>query len=203
MTNYALPTTTGIRSVTFRMVSQNFATQSPFTFKQQVINHPGRRWEVDVQLSPMRDVTARLWIAWLAKLDGQLNTFNMGDPKRSAPQGEGGGTPQASVGNQAGSFVAITGATAMQTDWLKAGDYFQLGTGANASLHMVTDDVDTVSGGGALLPIWPPTTSAPAGGSSLILTNPVGTFRLAGNVSTWSVDQASIYGIQFSAVGVV
>ena len=93
MTNYALPSHTGIRSVVFRMSSQNFSTGSPFTYQQQVINHAGRRWEVDVTLPPMKHANARIWLAWLAKLDGSLNTFTIGDPLGCTAQGEAGGTP--------------------------------------------------------------------------------------------------------------
>ena len=203
MTNYALPSHTGIRSVVFRMASQNAITASPFTFKQQVLQHPGRRWEVDVTLPPMGNANARIWIAWLAKLDGSLNTFTMGDPLACTPQGSAGGTPLVDGASQTGASLNIDGCTASQTGWLKAGDYIQLGTGADARLHMITSDVDSDGSGDATLPLWPQITTAPANDASVVVSNTVAAFRLASNDSTWSADEASIYGISFSGLAVL
>jgi hypothetical protein len=203
MTNYALPTHTGIRNITFRMASQNFITTSPFTFQQQVLNHAGRRWEVDVDLPPMKHSDARIWIAWLAKLDGALNTFNLGDPLGATAQGSAGGTPVVNGSSQTGSSLNIDGCTTNTTNWLKAGDYIQLGTGADARLFMVKDNVNTNSSGQATLSLWPNITTAPANNQSVIVSNPQAAFRLSNNVSTWSVNEASIYGINFSGVAVI
>lgn len=203
MTNYALPSHTGIRGVTFRMASQNFTTTSPFTYQQQVINHAGRRWEVDVTLPPMKHADARIWLAWLAKLDGSLNTFTIGDPLGATAQGTAGGTPLVAGASQTGSSLDVDGCTLSQTGWLKAGDYIQLGTAASARLYMVTDDVDTDGFGAATINVWPAITVAPADNASVIVANTVGAFRLASNVSTWSADEAAVYGISFSGVGLV
>lgn len=203
MTHYALPDIQDVQSATLRMVSQNFATQSPFTFHQQVLNHAGRRWEIDVRLKPLRHANARVWLSWLAKLDGQLHTFSIGDPLGCRAQGEAGGTPLVNGADQTGSSLIIDGATATQTDWLKAGDYIQMGTGVDARLYMVTDDVDTGAGGAATVNVWPDITTAPADNAAIVVSDTVGAFRLSGNVSTWSTDQAAIYGIQFSGVGIV
>ena len=203
MTNYALPSHTGIRSVVFRMSSQNFSTSSPFTYQQQVINHAGRRWEVDVTLPPMKHADARIWLAWLAKLDGSLNTFTIGDPLGCVPQGEAGGTPLVAGASQTGSSLDVDGCTLSQTGWLKAGDYIQIGTGADARLYMVTDDVDTDGAGAATINVWPAINIAPADNAAIVVSSTVGAFRLAASISTWSVDEAAIYGISFSGVGLV
>lgn len=203
MTNYALPSHTGIRSVVFRMSSQNFSTASPFTYQQQIINHAGRRWEVDVTLPPMKHADARIWLAWLAKLDGSLNTFTLGDPLGCTAQGEAGGTPLVSGADQTGSSLDVDGCTISQTGWLKAGDYIQIGTGADARLYMVTDDVDSDGAGAATINIWPPINNAPADSAAISVADTVGVFRLASNISTWSTDEAAIYGISFSGIGLV
>ena len=203
MTNYVMPSHTGIRSVVFRMASQNAITASPFTFKQQVLQHPGRRWEVDITLPPMRNASARIWIAWLAQLDGSLNTFTMGDPRAPTPQGSAGGAPKVKGANQTGASLNIDGCTASQTGWLKAGDYIQIGTGADARLHMITSDVNSDSSGDATLPLWPKITTAPANDASVVVSNAVGAFRLASNVSTWSSDELALYGISFSGLAVI
>lgn len=201
MTNYALPSHTGIRNVVFRMSSQNFSTGSPFTYQQQVINHAGRRWEADITLPRMSKASAKVWIAWFAQLDGKLNTFNLGDPDGATPRGSAGGTPLVFGADQTGSSLVVDGCTAGQTGWLKAGDYIQLGADGSARLYMVTSDVDSNGSGQATIPIWPAINEAPADDASVIVNNTVGTFRLASNVSTWSVDEAEIYGISFSGIG--
>lgn len=203
MTNYALPSHTGIQSVVFRMASRNAISTSPFTFQQQVIAHQGQRWEVDVTLPPMKHSDARIWLAWLAKLDGTLNTFNIGDPLGASAQGPAGGTPLVAGASQTGTSINIDGCTSSQTGWLKAGDYIQIGSAADARLYMVTDDVNTNASGEATINIWPQIRTAPSDNASIIVSNSVGTFRLSSDSSTWSADKASIYGIQFSGVGVV
>lgn len=203
MTNYTFPTRLGVNSITLRMASQNAISQSPFTFKQQVLQYPGRRWEADITLPRMRHDDARVWIAWLAKLDGALNTFTMGDPKGYVPQGHAGGTPLVAGAGQTGSSLDVDGCDPDRGWWLRAGDYIQLGSGADARLYMVTEDVDSDASGAATLSLWPAIPTAPADNTPVVVTNAVGAFRLATNVSTWSIDEASFYGIQFSAVSVV
>ena len=203
MTNYTMPTSPRIQSVVFRMASRNAISTSPFTFQQQVIAHQGQRWEVDVSLPPMRRDQAAAWLAWLAKLDGTLHTFNVGDPMNASPQGSAGGTPLVAGASQTGASINIDGCATSQTGWLKAGDYIQLGAAADARLYMVTDDVDTNASGEATVNIWPQIRTAPSDNASVIVSNTVGTFRLSSDASTWSFDNAKIYGIQFSGVGVV
>lgn len=203
MTNYTMPTSPRIQSVVFRMASRNAISTSPFTFQQQVIAHQGQRWEVDVSLPPMRREQAALWLSWLAKLDGTLNTFNIGDPMNASPQGSAGGTPLVAGASQTGASINIDGCTTSQTGWLKAGDYIQIGAAEDARLYMVTDDVDTNGSGQATVNIWPQIRTAPSDNASVIVSNTVGTFRLASDASTWSFDNAKTYGIQFSGVGVV
>lgn len=203
MTNYALPTHTGIRNITFRMSTRTALSESPFTFKQQVIAYAGRRWEVDVTLPPMRHTDARRWLAWLAKLDGNINTFTLGDPLGATARGSAGGTPLVAGADQTGASLSVDGCTLSTTGWLLEGDYIQLGTGANARLYMVTADVNTSGTGTAAIPIWPEITIAPADNAPVIVSDTVAAFRLSNNVSTWSADEASIYGINFSGVGLV
>ena len=200
---YQLPTVTGINSITLRMSSRNAISASPFTYAQQVIAHQGQRWEADVNLPTMKNDKARTWLAWFAKLDGNLNVFTMGDPANATPQGSAGGTPLVAGADQTGKYLNIDGCTASQTGWLKAGDYIQIGSGAKARLHMVTEDTSSDGSGNVTLSLWPEIRTAYADNASIITSSPVGAFRLAGSVSTWSVDESSFYGISFSAIGVV
>lgn len=195
-----LPTATGIKAVTLRQVNQNSLTQSPFTFKQQTIAHTGQRWEADIMLPPMSEADARVWIAWLSSLKGFFGTFLMGDPTGSTPQGSAGGTPLVNGASQTGAELVIDGATPSQTGWLKAGDYVQLGSGSSTSLHMQLVDADSDGSGNVTLDLWPNVRVAPADNAALTVTGCVGQWRLNSNEMMWDVNQASIYGISFSAV---
>jgi hypothetical protein len=84
------------------------------------------------------------------------------------------------------------------TGSLKAGDYIQLGSGGSAKLHQVLLDQ---SGSGSL-EIWP-ALRATYTNASVTFNNPKGVFRLANNVTSWSINNASTYGISFEAVEVV
>ncbi len=81
------------------------------------------------------------------------------------------------------------------TGTLLAGDYIQLGTGSAARLHQVLVD----QSGSGNLEIWPDLRSTYSG-ETIIYSNPKGIFRLAQSVTSWSIDNASFYGISFEAI---
>ena len=195
----ALPTHTGIQSITFRAVNTVGLSQSPFTYAQQAVAHAGQRWEIDVTLPSMKRADAEQWVAWLISLRGQLGTFTLGDPIGATPRGSAGGTPVVNGASQTGGTLIIDGCTTSQTGWLKAGDYVQLGSAGSATLHKVLADVDTDGSGNATLDLWPYIRSAPADDATVVVSNTVGNFRLASNSQNWNVSEASIYGMTFGA----
>ena len=200
--NYPLtfPSHTGIANVVLRQVTASKLTESPFTFKQQAIVHTGQRWEAEVSLPPMKHADARQWISWLSSLRGTRGTFLMGDPLGAVPQGSAGGIPLVNGANQTGGSLVIDGATVSQVGWLKAGDYIQLGSGANLSYHMVLADADSDVSGNVTLDLWPDVRIAPADNTALTVASAVGQWRLSSNEMMWDVNNASIYGINFTAI---
>lgn len=190
----------GIADITFSAESVVSTTGSPFTFSQQVLKWPGQRWKAKVSIPPCKRDVAEDWVGFLLSLNGPQYTFYLYDPLGVTPQGEGGGSPVVSGGSQTGSTLLITGATASQTNWLKAGDWIQIGTGSSSKLHKVVKNVDTGSGGDATLEIWPDLRSSPASGSAITTTTCKGVFRLEGNMTSWNINNISSYGIEFSAV---
>ena len=190
---------TGVRSVELRAVNAVIYEMSPFTFAGQAQASSGQMWQADVTLPPMLREDAEKWIAWLVSLRGQFGTFNMGDPSAATPRGVATGTPRVNGASQTGEDLNIDGCTANVTGWLKAGDYIQLGSGATATLHKVLADVNTNASGEATLSLWPHIRSAPADNATVVVSDTVGRFRLASNESSWSINEATIYGITFSA----
>jgi hypothetical protein len=92
MANYTLPTNIGFARFNLTRASRNAVSESPFTFSQQVLTYPGQRWVADVTLPPLDRVQLDVWRAFFAKVNGQRNTFNMGDPLSEDPKGSAGGT---------------------------------------------------------------------------------------------------------------
>jgi hypothetical protein len=127
----------------------------------------------------------------LIALRGPVGTFLLGDPDYATPRGD------ASSVAVTGSAGASTVAVAM-TGTLKAGDYIQLGTGSSARLHKVL--VDQTGNGN--LEIWPSLRSDYSSATAT-LDSPKGVFRLKQNMTEWSINNASFYGVSFEAVEVI
>jgi hypothetical protein len=114
---------------------------SPFTYKQQIYNHTGQRWEAECQIPPLKRDDAEEWIAWLLSMKGQGGTFLLGDPLGATARGTLGGTPVVNGAAQIGGSLDIDGCTVSVTNWLKAGDYIQLGSASTATLHKILQNV--------------------------------------------------------------
>ena len=187
----ATPTSIGIESIELRAVNAVATSQSPFTYKQQVISHGGQRWEASVSIPSVHRDKAAQWKAMLVGLKGPTGTFLLGDPDYATPQGTVSSCVlSGSAGDETVSVV--------MTGTLVAGDYIQLGGASSAKLHQVLLDQD----GDGTLEIWPALRSDYSS-STAVFNSPQGVFRLATNMTSWSINNASIYGISFEAVEAV
>ena len=185
------PTSIGIESIELRAVNAVATSQSPFTYRQQIISHGGQKWEASVNIPPVHRDLAAPWKAMLVALKGPTNTFLLGDPDYATPQGTVSSCTLSGVAGDETVTVVMTGT-------LKAGDYIQLGSGSSAKLHQVLVDQ---SGDGSL-EIWPSLRSDYTS-ATVVFNNPKGVFRLSTNTTSWSIDNASTYGISFEAVEVL
>lgn len=183
------PTTIGIESIELRAVNAVAVSQSPFTYKQQVISHQGQIWSASVSIPSVRRDLAAEWKAMLVALKGSVGTFLLGDPDYVTPRGTVSGTPTLS-GTAGDSTVSVT-----MTGTLLAGDYIQLGTGSAARLHQVLVN----QSGSGNLEIWPNLRDTYSG-ETVIYSSPKGVFRLGNSTTSWSIDNASFYGISFEAI---
>ena len=195
-----LPTPSGMAAITFTARDAVAYNQSPFTFAGQAQAFDGQLWEATVTLPPLKREDAVKWTSFLMRLRGRLGTFRMGDPLGATPQGSAGGSPVCAVAGETGEALSVSGATAGQTGWLLAGDYVQIGTSSSAALHQVVEDADTDGSGETTLLLWPYLRTGTTLNETIVTASTKGRWRLATSDRSWSVDNASIYGISFAAV---
>lgn len=198
----ALPTHTGLASIELRAMNAVAYSRSPFTFAGQVHAYTGKAWQADISLPAMKRSDAEQWVAWLISLKGQLGTFYLGDPLATTPLGSARNSDGILVDGavSSGDTIDIDGAPTSQTDYLKAGDYLQIGTGTSRQLFKVLADVDTDGTGSATVDVWPNVRTTIADNASVTVESTQGVFRLASNEQAYSINEASIYGISFGAI---
>lgn len=184
----ALPTHTGFSDVELRAKNAVAYSRSPFTFAGQAFAYSGQMWQADITLPPMRRSDAEQWIAWLVSLRGQLGTFLLGDKISCEPRGT---ATSATISGSAGD----NSVTVVMTGTLLAGDYLQLGSNGSATLHKVLQDQN----GNGTLEIWPAIRTNQST-SSATLSSAQGLFMLSTNEQSWSISNAAVYGISFSAM---
>lgn len=187
----SLPSTTGIAQITLRAHNAVGSSQSPFTFKRQVIAHPGQAWSASVSVPRGDRTTHAEWAAFLASLRGSEGSFLLGDPDYATPRGT---VSSCTLTGSAGDETV----TATMTGSLLAGDYIQLGSGSSAKLHKVLQD-QTGSGS---LEIWPALRSDYTS-EAVTFNDAKGVFALPNNVSEWSIAPSSNYDISFEAQEVI
>jgi len=182
------PTSIGIATIELSATNAVAISRSPFTFSQQVHTYAGQMWSASVTIPPVRKDLAEPWVSLLLALRGQTGTFLLGDPNNTTPRGTA--TSATITGASGSSSLTVT-----MLGTLLAGDYIQLGTGADATLHKVLVD----QSGNGTLEVWPALRKARSSVSAT-LTNTKGLFRLANNTQSWSINESSAYGIQFDAM---
>ena len=197
-----MPTHTGISQIEFRTTNAVAYSRSPFTFSGQAHAYAGQMWQADVTLPPMRRDAAEQWVAWLVSLKGQLGTFYLGDPLACTPRGSARDANTILVNGavSSGGTIVIDSAPTSQNNYLKAGDYMQIGGGPTRQLFKVLQDTDTDGSGEASVDVWPNVRTSIADNASVTVESAKGLFRMASNEQAWSVSEASIYGITFGAM---
>lgn len=202
----SIPTTIGIESIELRAVNAVAASQSPFTYKQQIVQHTGQKWEASITIPPVKRELAEDWVAFLLSLKGPTGTFLLGDPLGATPRGTAStnaGTPVVKGADQTGNTLIVDGLPLSTTGYLLAGDYIQLGSGSTATLHKVLTQVDSDGTGEATLDIWPNIVTSPADNATVTVSNAKGRFRLKENTQSWQINNINSYGISFEATQVL
>ena len=173
-------------------------SESPFTYQEQVYDYGGAVWQVNGTLPLMEKETAEKYVSFLLKLKGRFGTFLFPIPL-ATPQGVATGTPLVKGGGQVGSELTIDGLTPSTLNIFKAGDWINLGSGADTRAHKVLNDVDSDVSGEVTLDIWPPIRTSPADNATVTVNNCKILLRLTQD-DGYSIDINKHYFVQFSAM---
>jgi len=206
------------------------ASESPFTFAQQVQVHPGARFGAQLSFPPLQAANARALIGFLLAMRGPYGTFIWGPTAEQTALGAASGTPVVDGDDQTGSTLLTRGwtnpagtilcsstsvlcsSTTITCDatgeTLRAGDFFSLGPATpdeTTRLYRMTRDawVEDAATGQSTLEIFPPIQVTPADGDALEIDAPVGCWRLAATNVDWSIGEAVLYGIDVAIVAKV
>src|SRR3990167_1653850 len=195
------PAALSVARVRFNPRSTVAVSRSPFTGQEQVYVHQGQWWEMDVEVAPGVRADIENVVAFLMELNGQEGTFNFCPPGGTAPRGTATGTPIVANSAQTGNTFVTAGWTASLNNILRAGDWFNTGSGSTAQLYKNLKDIGTNSGGVASLTCWPKIRQAPPNsGASLSVNSASGIWRMASNEMTWDIHDAVVYGLTFSCI---
>jgi hypothetical protein len=169
------------KSVEWALGNTVASTLSPFSLQRQKFDWQASVLRASLSYAPIPKSQALAWFAFLASCRGLANTFLFGDPVYSGPQ-----NPAAVGGSVSGS--GQTGYTlTTSSSGLTPGDWIMIPN----RLYLVT----SVAGG--TLGIWPQIRESPPSGTAIILANPRGTFRLAGNEQKITVREGQMYALTF------
>lgn len=199
MTTYPLtwPSSISVNSMQITPTNSVAVTQSPFSFSQKTYDNGGEMWQASVSIPPLTRDQAEDFICFLTLLKGSYGTFLMPVFDAKAARGSWGGTPLIAGAGQTGNDLNIDGGTTGTTDYAKAGDWVQIGTGSSTKLFKVMADADTDGSGATTLNLFPSIKVAFADNTALTVVNPHGLFRLDGDF-TYNVDINKFYSIQLS-----
>lgn len=180
-------------------------SESPITFQQQIQDWGSRRWELEISWPPMTAAQAAPLQAFIDALGGVGGTFLAGDPLGTSPQGSAHGSPVCSgSANISGATQLVTsGWIPSQSGVLLPRDYLQVqAPGAPQRLHrvMTQSAINTDGGGNATIDMFPPIRETLPAGTSIILLNTMGTFRMSENRVVDDLDSKKTITIGLKAV---
>jgi hypothetical protein len=198
----SIPTHTGISSFELRAINATAYSASPFTFAGTSYEYAGKAWQLDIDLPAMKRENAEIWISWLLSMKGRKGTFYAGDFQAVTPRGSARNSDNAALNSavSSGSALSFDGAPVSTNNYLKSGDYIQVGTGASRQLFKCLEDVNTNSSGEASVEVWPNVRTSISNNASLTFESAQGVFRLASNEVSFSVNELAAYGLSFGAM---
>ena len=147
----------------------------------QVAQRAGQRWTVTLEFSTLANNDRAVLQAFVAQVLGLADNFTL-SPADYDPRGSFGGTPLVAGGSQTGNSLNLDGCTPSVTNWIRAGDFFQVGN----ELKMATEDASSDGAGAITVSFVPELRAAPADNAAITTTDPEGVFRFVQPRMGWS-----------------
>jgi len=199
--------TSGITNLTWTNATASLISRSPFTFQGQAQAYPGAIRYASISVNDLNREQAEDWVGFLDSLHGTLGTFLFGDPMAVAPMGVGGGgvplVQTRATTNLDSLTVSVSGSGAV-TNWLKRGDWIQLGTALDSRLYKVCNNVNLNSSGvSGTINIWPKFRIVPGIGDIVTIYSPKGLFRRSSGTFNYTETNNCRYNISFDCEEVI
>ena len=200
--------TSGITSLSWTNATASLISRSPFTFQGQSQTYPGAIRYAQISVDGLNREDAEDWVGFLDSLHGTKGTFLFGDPMAKVPLGTARGTALVSAVNRTTRDVIIaknvptTGSTA---NFLKRGDWIQLGAGLNSRLYKVVSNVNknNTTGITGNIHLWPAFRIAPLVDDVITFENPKGLFRRSSGTFNYSEENGCKYSLSFDCEEVI
>lgn len=149
-------------------------SESVFNGAQAVVTMWGsERWSFEASYSDLISHQRAEMEAFIVRLRVARNVFLLRAPI-IANRGVWDGSPIVRLSSLSGTSLVVAGATNNVNSYACAGDYIAV----NSMLKMVTQSAATNGSGIVSLSVWPPMYKAPNSGTPIVVTNPMGGFRL-------------------------
>lgn len=189
-----LPTTSGPRMMTPRLVSRRRDLEPTFNGPTSRIRRIGSRWAIDFEYPPMPYSEAMEWVAALTS--AEADTVILAIPQPGFDTGAPG-TPLVNGGSQLGSVIDLDAFTPVHV--VRAGQWFNLTISGQLYLYQVASETVATTGGVmAALPINPMIRRSAADNSAVDFAEPKIEGFLSGNEGGWTVDVARTVGLSFT-----
>ena len=200
--------TSGITSLRWTNATASLISRSPFTFQGQSQNYPGAIRYAQISVDGLNREDAEDWVGFLDSLHGTKGTFLFGDPMAVTPMGTARGTALVNSANLTSRDVITAKnvpTTGSSSNFLKRGDWIQLGAGLNSRLYKVVSNVDknNTTGVTGSIYLWPTFRITPNIDDVITFGNPKGLFRRSSGTFNYSEENGCIYSLSFDCEEVI
>ena len=152
----------------------------------QTAQRPGQRWTVQLEYAALVAADRAVLQAFVVQVLGQADNFTL-TPHDYSPRGAfeikaGFSRAQINGASQTGNSLSIDKCKNDTANWIRAGDFFQIGT----ELKMATADASSDGSGEITIEFVPELRTSPANNSDVIVSDPAGVFRFVQPRMGWS-----------------
>lgn len=200
--------TSGVTSISWTNTTASLISRSPFTFQGQSQNYPGAIRYARISVENLSREDAEDWVGFLDSLHGTKGTFLFGDPMAAVPMGTARGTALVRTVdgvNRDRISAKNVPTTGSGLNFLKRGDWIQLGTGLDSRLYKVARFVhknnNTGTTGGIY--VWPAFRVLPSVDDTITFENPKGLFRRSSGTFDYSEENGCRYNLSFDCEEVI